>query len=200
MQAARLLPGSTRNAAEPTAAGPNAAAADENEDGRVCVGGLGPCAAVLLNARSEQQRTAACCCLLCSGCMHRVHHVQARPGDGTRLLIAHTHARPWHTPIGRGSRDPHVPAPRHTPNGRACTCPSAHAKRPWQPRPACTCHAVLWQQRSDSAQLLSGPTRHAAEPAVVCALPLLKARSQHQRPAAVHEVHAPRPARADTTG
>ena len=56
MQAAQLLPGSTRNAAEPTAAGPNAAAVsadtDENEDGRVCVGGLGPCAAVLLNALS----------------------------------------------------------------------------------------------------------------------------------------------------
>ena len=60
MQASQLLPESTRNAAEPTA-GPNAAAVsadtDENEDGRVCVGGLGPCAAVLLNARSEQQRT-----------------------------------------------------------------------------------------------------------------------------------------------
>ena len=47
MQAARLLPRRTRNAAEATA-GPNATAMgadtdeNENENGRVCVGGLGP--------------------------------------------------------------------------------------------------------------------------------------------------------------
>ena len=45
MQAARLLPRRTRNAAEATAR-PNATAmgadTDENENGRVCVGGLGP--------------------------------------------------------------------------------------------------------------------------------------------------------------
>ena len=43
MQAARLLPGRTRNAAEATA-GANATAigADTDENGRVCVGGLGP--------------------------------------------------------------------------------------------------------------------------------------------------------------
>ena len=107
MQAAQLLPGSTRNAAEPTA-GPNAAAVgaddtDENEDGRVCVGGLaGPCA-VLLKARVDRSTSGL---LLCTNCRHRVHHVQARPDDGTRLLIAARTA-------------------------------SAHANRPRQPRPAC---------------------------------------------------------------
>ena len=57
-QAARLSPGRTRHAAEPTA-GPNAAAtsADTDENGRVCVDGLGPYA-LLLKPQPEQRRPA----------------------------------------------------------------------------------------------------------------------------------------------
>ena len=59
MPAARLSPGWTPNAAEPTA-GSNAAAtsADTDENGRVCVGDLGPYA-LLLRATPEHQRLAA---------------------------------------------------------------------------------------------------------------------------------------------
>jgi len=65
MQAARLLPGPTQSAAEPTTGTTAAAAsADTDEDGRVCVGGLGPCpllrAGLLLKATSEHgERPAA---------------------------------------------------------------------------------------------------------------------------------------------
>ena len=77
MQAAQLLPGQTRNVAEPTA-GPNAAtaSADTDEDGRVCVAGLGPCA-LLLKATSEHRPPC-------------VPHGSEEPGaddDVTRLSI-----------------------------------------------------------------------------------------------------------------
>ena len=59
MPAARLSPGWTPNAAVPTA-GSNAAAtsADTDENGRVCVGDLGPYA-LLLRATPEHQQLAA---------------------------------------------------------------------------------------------------------------------------------------------
>ena len=58
MQAARLPPAPTRNAAEPTAP-PNAAAtsADTDGNGRVCVDGLGPYA-LLLKPQPESRRPA----------------------------------------------------------------------------------------------------------------------------------------------
>ena len=58
---------------------------DENEDGRVCVGGLArsACALLLLKARLEHQRPAAVQARTACN-----HHVQARSDDGTRLLIA----------------------------------------------------------------------------------------------------------------
>ena len=60
MPAGLLLPGWTGNADEPTAR-PNAAAAsaDTDENGRVCVDGLGPCALLLLCA-------GPCALLLCA--------------------------------------------------------------------------------------------------------------------------------------
>ena len=84
VQAARLPPGPTRNAAEPTAR-PNAAAtsADTDENGRVCVGGLGPYA-LLLRTTSEQQRAAA----VHHSHVHRVHHVRGGADDVSELLIA----------------------------------------------------------------------------------------------------------------
>ena len=65
MQAARLLPGSTRSAAEPTTGATAAAAsADTDENGRVCVGGLGPCpllrAGLLLKASEELVTCMGC--------------------------------------------------------------------------------------------------------------------------------------------
>ena len=100
VQAARLPPGPTRNAAEPTAR-PNAAAtsADTDENGRVCVGGLGPYA-LLLETTSEQQRAAA----VHHSHVHRVHHVRGGADDVSGLLIAALTAS-THTPIGRGSED-----------------------------------------------------------------------------------------------
>ena len=96
VQAARLPPGPTRNAAEPTAR-PNAAAtsADTDENGRVCVGGLGPYA-LLLGTTSEQQRAAA----VHHSHVHRVHHVRGGADDVSGLLIAALTAstranRPW---------------------------------------------------------------------------------------------------------
>ena len=96
MQAARLPPGPTRNAAEPTA-GPNAAAtsADTDQNGCVCVGGLGPYA-LLLETTSEQQRAAA----VHHSHVHRVHHVRGGADDVSGLLIAALTAstranRPW---------------------------------------------------------------------------------------------------------
>ena len=61
MQGGLLLPGWTRNADVPTAR-PNAAAAsaDTDENGRVCVDGLGPCA-LLLKPRSEHQQPVCYC-------------------------------------------------------------------------------------------------------------------------------------------
>ena len=72
MQAAWLLPGSTRSAAEPTT-GTTAAAASAAtaEDARVCVGGLGPCPrcyGLLLKATSE--RTSGLRLLVCTSCAH----------------------------------------------------------------------------------------------------------------------------------
>ena len=71
MQVARLLPGRTRDAAEPTA-GPNAAATsdDTDENGRVCVGGLGACALLLTTATSEHRQRPV---LSCTSCMHQLH-------------------------------------------------------------------------------------------------------------------------------
>ena len=96
VQAARLPPGPTRNAAEPTAR-PNAAAtsADTDENGRVCVGGLGPYA-LLLETTAEQQRAAA----VHHSHVHRVHHVRGGADDVSGLLIAALTAstranRPW---------------------------------------------------------------------------------------------------------
>ena len=72
MQAARVSPERTRHAAEPTA-GPKAAAtsADTDDNGRVCVGDLGPYAP-LLTLTSEHQRLAA---------MHHLHAAHT-PGTG----------------------------------------------------------------------------------------------------------------------
>ena len=57
-----LLPGLTRDAAEPTA-GPNAAATNadtDDENGRLCVDGLSPCSLLCsLEAQSEQQHRPA---------------------------------------------------------------------------------------------------------------------------------------------
>ena len=96
MQAGLVLPGWTRNADEPTAR-PNAAAtsADADENGRVCVDGLGPCA-LLLKPRSEHQQPAD----MRADCMRRMHRVQGAADDVTALLIAALTAstranRPW---------------------------------------------------------------------------------------------------------
>ena len=76
MQAARVSPERTRHAAEPTA-GPKAAAtsADTDENGRVCVGDLGPYAP-LLTLTSEHQRLAA---------MHHLHAMSSSVFDRAAL-------------------------------------------------------------------------------------------------------------------
>ena len=90
MQAARLLPGSTRSAAEPTTGATAAAAAastDTDENGRVCVGGLGPCPLLATGCCSRRHRSTSGL-LSCTNRIHRVLHVQAGADDLTRLLIA----------------------------------------------------------------------------------------------------------------
>ena len=85
MQAARLLPGSTRSAAEPTTGTTAAAAsADTDEHDRVCLGGLGPCP-LLLKATSEHERPAAVAAIACTAC---VQQVQRGARDVHGLLIA----------------------------------------------------------------------------------------------------------------
>ena len=91
MQAARLLPGSTRSAAEPTTGTTAAAAsADTDEHDRVCLGGLGPCP-LLLKATSEHER------------QQMAHPEAARDVHGLLIcrtpLTALVHA----TPVGSGS-------------------------------------------------------------------------------------------------
>ena len=58
--------------------------ADTDGNGRVCVGGLGPCA-LLLKAQPEHPSGLL---LLCADCRRCVHHMQAEADDVTRLLIA----------------------------------------------------------------------------------------------------------------
>ena len=91
MQAARLLPGSTQSAAEPTTGTTAAAAsADTDEHDRVCLGGLGPCP-LLLKATSEHER------------QQMAHPEAARDVHGLLIcrtpLTALVHA----TPVGSGS-------------------------------------------------------------------------------------------------
>ena len=91
MQAARLWPGSTRSAAEPTTGTTAAAAsADTDEHDRVCLGGLGPCP-LLLKATSEHER------------QQMAHPEAARDVHGLLIcrtpLTALVHA----TPVGSGS-------------------------------------------------------------------------------------------------
>ena len=120
MQAARLLPGPTRNAAEPTAA-PNAAATSANTDetvARVCVEGLGAYALLL-----KPQPRSSGGLLIRTIRMRRVQHMQGGADDVTGLLIAafaaSTHAnRPWQrSPAalaveGLGADTHHSHAPR----------------------------------------------------------------------------------------
>ena len=81
MQAARLLPGSTRSAAEPTTGATAAAAsADTDEHGRVCVGGLGPCSVRSLLLKATSRSTSGL--LVRTNCVHRAHHVQRGARDG----------------------------------------------------------------------------------------------------------------------
>ena len=95
MQAARLPPAPTRNAAEPTAP-PNAAAtsADTDENGRVCVDGLGPYA---LRCCSSHNRSSDGL-LIRTIRMRRMHHMRGGADDVTGLstaaLTASTHANP----------------------------------------------------------------------------------------------------------
>ena len=91
MQAARLLPGPTQSAAEPTTGTTAAAAsADTDEHDRVCLGGLGPCP-LLLKATSEHER------------QQMAHSEAARDVHGLLIcrtpLTALVHA----TPVGSGS-------------------------------------------------------------------------------------------------
>ena len=77
MQAARLPPAPTRNAAEPTAP-PNAAAtsADTDESGRVCVG-----AVTSVRVRTTSRSS--------SGCGHyRIHHMHGGADHVSGLLVA----------------------------------------------------------------------------------------------------------------
>ena len=92
MPAARLLPGPTQSAAEPTTGTTAAAAsADTDEHDRVCLGGLaGPCP-LLLKATSEHER------------QQMAHPEAARDVHGLLIcrtpLTALVHA----TPVGSGS-------------------------------------------------------------------------------------------------
>ena len=104
MQAARLLPGSTRSAAEPTTGATAAAAsADTDENGRVCVGvgGLGPCPLLATGCCSRRHRSTSGL-LVRTNCVHRAHHVQRGARDGHGLLIAALTAL-VRAPFGRGS-------------------------------------------------------------------------------------------------
>ena len=76
MQAARLLPGPTQSAAEPTTGTTAAAAsADTDENDRVCVGGVGACS-VLRAATQGDVGAPAGCGLLRADCVQHVQHVQ----------------------------------------------------------------------------------------------------------------------------
>ena len=84
MRAARVLPGWSRNAAEPAAGtNPAAASADIDENGLVCVGGLGR----FMCCCSRRHRSTSGL-LSCTNRIHRVLHVQGGADDLTRLLIA----------------------------------------------------------------------------------------------------------------
>ena len=89
MQAARLLPGWTRNAPEPTAR-PNAAAtsADTDEHGRACVGGVGGVGPYVLRLEDQSQHQQQPAHMRRAVCMRRVHHLQAQADDVTALWSA----------------------------------------------------------------------------------------------------------------
>ena len=100
MQAARLLTGSTRSAAEQTT-GPSAdaASADTDENDRVCVGGLGPCPCprcygLLLKATSERsadtdENDRVCVVGLgpCPRCYGLLLKATSERTSGMRLLV-----------------------------------------------------------------------------------------------------------------
>ena len=170
MQAARLLPGPTQSAAAPTTGTTAAAAsADTDANGRVCgVGGVGPCP--LLRAATQARRHRSTSGLLVrTNCVHRVHHVQRGARDGHGLLIAVL------TALVRAPFGLLLPGSTQT------------AAEPTTGTPAAAASA----DTDEHGRVCVG----GLGPCSVRSL-LLKATSEHERPAGAHQLRTPRASRA----
>ena len=162
MPAARLLPGSTQSAAEPTTGTTAAAAsADTDANGRVCgVGGVGACP--LLRAATARRHRSTSGLLVRTNCVHRAHHVQRGACDGHGLLIAALTAL-VRAPFGRGSEGlRYLPCGAVAADLEQMAQPEASQRLWFRYKPLGYCQARLNLRRSQRQERL--PPLHAPIP------------------------------------